>query len=624
MLTYKDVPKDILENILWRQHWIREIANDRALEKEWEDACRRDILLFVNTWIWLYHPFISNQPDQPWITFDIQDHAIQEVHDSIGSHDLGCEKSRGMGWTWILCLVYLHRWLFYPLQTMLMASTKEDMVDKPDDPDCIFWKIDFMLAGLPRWMRPQMGSNDRTHLKIYNPENGSIISGSSTQKNLGRGGRRLSLAPDELAHVPEAEEIWNSTTRTCPNRLVGSTPNGQETFWRIMQSDIRKIRLHWSQHPEMARGLYIAKPTGEIEFLPSPEADTGNRRIYNRDGHLGVLCKPYEFPPDYDFIRDGKLRSPAYDHEDRRHSDPQWTAQEMDIDYLGSARQVFSGPMLDAYMARNCRPPLATGTFVYNRDTVEVERFDVDENGSWRVWIPAGDRAITINHEMRYVVAADISLGTGASNSTIAVYGRDGEKVAEFVDPFTSADNLARLAVAICKLFHHHHDPAFLIWEANGGPGRIFGDAVVKELNFGHVYMRTSEGDTKNTVSSKYGWWSNSDNKSAEIKNYERALREDEIVNRSSYAISDCRQFVYNGGKIVHMADSNATDPSGAAANHGDIVIADMLAAKVICDAKRVHASDDKPDPATIVGTPAWFAAQHELLTGSKHKRFWE
>jgi hypothetical protein len=290
MLTHKDVPKDVVENLLWREHWIKEIAADRSLEVEMLEACKHDPLLWINTWGWLYHPFISNQPDQPWITYDYQDDAIQKVHDSIGSHDLGCEKSRGMGWTWIAGAVYLHRWLFYPLQTMLMASTKEDMVDKSDDPDCIFWKLDFMRKGLPRWMQPQMGPLDRTHLKIFNPDNGSIISGSSTQKNLGRGGRRLSIFPDELAHVDEAEEIWNSTTRTCPNRLAGSTPNGQNTFWRIMQSDIKKIRMHWSQHPEMARGLYRATAGKPVQFLPVPEEGNGVRRICNRDGKLGVSC----------------------------------------------------------------------------------------------------------------------------------------------------------------------------------------------------------------------------------------------------------------------------------------------------------------------------------------------
>ena len=80
-----------------------------------------------------------------------------------------------------------------------------------------------------------------------------------------------------------------------------------------------KIIMDWKKHPERSRGTY-----------------TSDKK------ELEILDKDYVFPAGYDFVLDGKIRSPYYDSACKRPgATPQSVAQELDRDYGGSDYQIF-------------------------------------------------------------------------------------------------------------------------------------------------------------------------------------------------------------------------------------------------------------------------------------------
>ena len=85
-------------------------------------------------------------------------------------NDAIIDKSRDMGASWLCVAIAAWYWLFRPDAQVLLVSRVEDLVDRRGDPDCLMWKIDYMLDNLPDWMLPtdrrefQIGGRYRRHL----------------------------------------------------------------------------------------------------------------------------------------------------------------------------------------------------------------------------------------------------------------------------------------------------------------------------------------------------------------------------------------------------------------------------------------------------------------------------
>ena len=181
--------------------------------------------------------------------------------------------------------------------------------------------------------------------------------------------------------------------------------------------------------------------------------------------------------------------------------------------------------------------------------------------------------------DRNYVMGIDISTGTGASNSAIAVYDtKTYTKVASLINPHIGSHRLAGYAVALARWFKGADgEGAYIIWEANG-PGREFGPRVI-DLGYRNFYYRTNEASIDKKVSKLPGWWTGRENKSTLLREYGRALGVGDLINRDSDAIQEMGNFKYvTGGNVEHVRAISAQDPSGAKENHGDIVIADALA----------------------------------------------
>jgi len=548
---YDLVPKDFAANLKFRREMIQLGCSDPKAAQELWIMCSRDPLFYINTFVFTYDP--RRQPSVlPFITYAYQDDVIMDIESAIGDHDLFIEKSRDMGASWLCVFGFEYRFHFKPLQSFLCVSRKEDLVDKTEDPDCLFWKIDFINKNQPGWLRANV---NRNKLHMYNMDNGSTIDGSSTTGDVGRGGRRTAILLDEFASVDDGHAVLRATRDTTTCRLFNSTPKGTgNAFYDMKQTDVKKLRMHWSKHPIKSAGLYSVK-----------------------DSELVVYDKDYDFGDDYPFVLDGKMRSPWYDKQCKRAAHSMEIAQELDIDYLGSDYQFFDSNVLDRIQKEFVREPYLVGDLDYDVDSLVSNGFIERKKGRLSLWT-AVDAEGNLPKDRKYALGMDISAGTGASNSCISIADcKTNEKVGEYVVSRLKPHEFARVSVAIAKWLNN----ARMIWEANG-PGREFGATVI-ETGYRNIYYRTNDTSLSKKQSDVPGWYSTKDNKLALLGNYRKALANNSFVQRSYFAVAEAREYIFTATGSVEFARSvNTIDPSGARNNHGDRIIADALCCKAI------------------------------------------
>lgn len=577
------VPTDIMDNLKYRREVIKTCAANPEQQRLHWIASARDIKYWINTFVYTHDPRRNDSAVMPFITFPAQDDRLLDIQDAIygysgvpdaqrglTSHDYLVEKSRDMGASWICVLSYLHGWLFQSYRNFLMVSRTQDYVDKTGNPKCMFWKADFVLERIPGWMRPVY---TRNLLHLHNEDNGSTIDGESTTGDVARGDRRTSILLDEFAAVTDGGHVLSSVQYATNCVIFNSTYKGTgNAFYDKAQSTIKKGRLHWSDHPEKAMGLYTSE-----------------------DGALKILDKKYKFDKEYPFILDGKIRSPYYDAECARSNDDRQIAQELDIDPAASGYGFFDQSMLDTYREKYVALPHETGAIMYDRQSGKEPKVTVNPKGNMRFWCQLYDGKPP--RDRSYAVSADIAAGTGASNSVLSVADlTTKEKVAEYASPSIDPHEFAVLAVAVAHLFTGPRGPAHMIWESNG-PGRIFGGKVL-DLGFRNIFYRKQEERLGKPSSDYPGWYSNKDSKMKLLADYRDALSGEKFINRSREAIKECGDYVYvkGGNGVAHISAANTEDPSGARDNHGDRVIADALLWKVSAE----HARAEKTFRASV------------------------
>ena len=530
-------------NLRQRQMLLEKAGPDRDVQRMLWDACSRDILYFVNLFCWTYDPRKPN-PKIPFITYEFQDNALLCLSESLphraedGSdfkgRDILIEKSRDMGASWMCLTLFFWGWLFRPMQSYLMVSRKESLVDGAAD--SLFGHIDFLIKGVPTWMRPQM---TRNKLKLINLDNGSKIEGESTNDNIGRGGRRGAMLIDEFAAFDGGGwDTLSATADTSNCRIFNSTPCGTgNAFYAQRQKGTPRLRLHWPDHPEKGEDLWHDD--------------------------------------------DGKARSPWYDAEVVRRAHPVEIATQLDIDYQGSAYPFFPPETLRELKRDYCREPSHIGS-LYVQPGYEPH-FEENDVGDLRVWCALDEKGNPPS-DRDYVVGCDVSQGTGASDSAISVGDRlSGEKVAELCTNQLSANKFAELAVCICRMFSGPGGRgAFLIWEATG-PGRTFGKTVIDDCHYSNIYYMTDERTVRKKQSDRPGWFSTGDGKKDLLNDYRNNLVTRAFINQSARALNQAGEFIYlPNGKIEHSGSVNSIDPTDRGDNHGDVVIADALCSKVL------------------------------------------
>lgn len=598
------IEKDPILNARIRRQLLWDGAHVNGAAKEIVAACAKDSLFFVNHFCFTFDPR-KKQSIIPFVTYDFQDDAIRSIERGIDrGTDICIGKSRDMGASWLNILVPFHQWLFSSkdsIKNFLLVSRNESYVDDSGNPKSLFWKIDFLLKNLPKWLRPK--ETVRRSMHIENADTGSVIDGESTTGEVARGDRRTAILLDEFAAF-ESKAGYNALTATqsatnC--RIFNSTPKGTNNAFHdvFKKSSAVVIRLHWSQHPEKNRGLYKSVRN----------AQTGRMELRLLSGWKGIVdvCEKgtkdhrrVAFPEDYPFILDGRIRSPWYDRECSRAVNPVEIAQELDIDFNGSDYQFFDPIAVERYKDEICRDPKETGDFEIRDDLLEVVAFRPKPGGNMAMWdLPAAGSG-RWDPERRFVMGVDVSAGTGASNSTVSVYDRTtNEKVCEYANPNILPDDFGRYVVALARFFND----ALVVPDRSGPTGEVLVRRMLAE-GYTNIYRRRNTKKIGAPVTDEPGVWLNPSVRTQFLQNYRDAIGHCKILNLSSRAMDECLRFICKmDGTIEHSQSANTNDPSGARSNHGDIVIADALAASALNEETGYETPKENDAPE---GSVAW------------------
>jgi len=273
-------PRNLVENIQFRQKIHSKLAEDKVAQKEFLELCYAQPQIAFDCCFFTYDPRKpAGYRNRPFILRPQQRVFVNAIKDAIDTgHDLIADKSREEGATEVICKMYALYWLLMPDISFLVGSRKEDLVDNSVDyrngrllgaHQSLFHKILYGIVNAPIWMRP---SFSKKHLFLQNLENNSMIEGESTNESFGAGNRASSVLIDELARVePDvAEHIVENIHDTSPCVIYNSTHfrwGANHVYSRLLRSNkIPVVTLGYETNPEKNVGAYISPIEDVVEI----------------------------------------------------------------------------------------------------------------------------------------------------------------------------------------------------------------------------------------------------------------------------------------------------------------------------------------------------------------------
>ena len=197
-------------------------------------ASKADILFWFNHFAYTFNPRV--QPaDLPFNLMPFQEIVVKTLEQCIREGEpIIIEKSRDMGATWLIDLVFQWFWMFEPGSDFLIGSKTQDLVDKKGDRSTIFQKLRYNAALQPKWMLPKLDKNHDTFMKMIHPVNGNTITGSTSTPDFGRGGRYRAAFLDEMPMHPYGKAAYESVSQSTNCIVMCGTPNGKANeFYKL-------------------------------------------------------------------------------------------------------------------------------------------------------------------------------------------------------------------------------------------------------------------------------------------------------------------------------------------------------------------------------------------------------
>lgn len=481
-MTY---PKEHKDNLAWRREVLLRCKEDLVYREKCRALFFKDPLYAFNCFYWTFD--VRKKPNHhiPFCTYDYQDVVILDLVEAIKTsttmnpQDRLIEKSRDMGVSWIVILVFEYLWL-QPEggYDFLLGSRIEDYVDKKGDMRTLFEKARYNLYRLPVWLQPK-GFNPKAHdnfMRLINPETGASITGESNNPSFSTAGRYAAILFDEFGKWENNDEkAWTSSGDASPCRIPVSTPWGAAGKFYALVCDpkIKKHTLHWSRHPDKRDGMYCVYPK------PIKAAE-----VVDEDHWIG-------------------LRSEWYDAQtlDRSRT-ARDVAQELDIDYIGAGNPVFDGPAGDriATLLRSDKTPVS-----YLRHISQTYDFEEVQN-------PYEHMDYVLIYEKpdgrwNYVVAVDVAEGKETGDySVVKILKRETRSVVATFAAHLDEVSLAWLIAGLCQMYSHAKREPWWAVETNG-PGLALFDLLVEMHDVPNPFLMPIYDTVKESVSYRKGWW---------------------------------------------------------------------------------------------------------------------
>lgn len=229
----------------------RRLRNDGELRACFLVHYRHNPINFIEDMCITYDPRVETKI-MPFLLFPRQKEFVQFIVECLRDKQGGlAEKCRDMGLTWLCVCLAVWLWLFEPASSVGFGSRKQELVDRPGDPDSIFEKIRMQIRGLPDFMMPRdfTPRMHMTYMKLMNPENSATITGEIGD-NIGRGGRKQIYFKDESAHYERPELIEAALGDNTDVPIDISSVNGSaNVFYRR-----RMAGTVWMPGEEMPKG----------------------------------------------------------------------------------------------------------------------------------------------------------------------------------------------------------------------------------------------------------------------------------------------------------------------------------------------------------------------------------
>jgi len=604
---YGLIPKELGENLQFRQDFIfGTLSKDKSLQKLILQWCYQNPKIFYNAFAFTLNP---QQPPSmrnwPFILRPKQEIVVDLIKKAIDEQfDLGLTKTRKEGATELITKFYTCYGLLVPDCNFLMGSEKEDKVDKTGDKYTLFSKVDHTIKCLPSWWKPQILRN---HLHLSFLETGTTITGEATNLDFGASGRATSIMLDEFGRVDRnIAESMEGTIHDVSDCVIYCSTHWLGTnhpFNKALhKSTTTVVTLPWYENPTKNYGLYKSPEIDQIEIVDidyyrelCPEVFNDiepNVSFKYSEFEKSLLTYPEEVQKkleDIKFIPDGcetipgDLRSPWHDfQEEKRRGNKRDFISNVWMSPIGSSDAVFDDIVLNRIKSSHIKPSKVAGdiVFVYNSNgRVDKVKFQKIKYGKLKWWGELKNGRPDLTHS--YIIGADVSLGTGTSNSTAIVLDRNtNEQVGEYVTSSNPPQEFADICVAIGKWC----GGAYLIWDSTGGHGVNFGRRVLWN-GYNSVYIQHSEQNKTVRVQNKYGFnISNQNVKGDLLGELGIALSEGlktkrsykSIIIRSSELLEELFDYMYlEGGSIE--ASKRADLTSKARERHGDRVIGAAL-----------------------------------------------
>jgi len=235
------------------------------------------------------------------------------------------------------------------------------------------------------------------------------------------------VVSSNCAAISWMEDIWAAAgltlTRSQGKCIVISTPKGSqgwyfEQYTNAEENNWNIINAHWTEHPIYNLGQYrwiedkAKSEGGYIEFMKGdtwPDMNNiKNRRKYK------CTCRE-----DYNFIRDGRIRSPWYDAESKVLGAKK-TRCELDCSFAGSGGEVLN-------------PEIVRDLEILAK---EYKQLNEITSGPWKNY----KQWKKYEEGCKYILVSDVATGDGSDFSTFVVINLNNfEIVATYKDQFETA-----------------------------------------------------------------------------------------------------------------------------------------------------------------------------------------
>jgi len=277
-----------------------------------------------------------------------------------------------------------------------------------------------------------------------------------------------------------------------------------------------------------------------------------------------------------------RMRSIWFDEEERRSQSKADIAQNILRQPQASADQFFDDVIIHKIRAKYVTEPDYKGNIKFDiiKDKITNIEFSRTVPEKLFYWWGKLDANFKPNISHNFIVACDISRGTGASNSVLAVCDVNTQEIVGlYANSYIDVSDFAELAIATCRWLGN----AYLIWEANG-PGDTF-DKRITKYGYGRCYINRNERSITHNRTSYRGWRSTpgpNGSKMDMLSQLDAALSEslkDErlyryLILHDEAAVNELSDYMFTPSRVDVKASNSIDETTGAAYAHGDRVIA--------------------------------------------------